>query len=183
MGSGGGTLPQNAGCSRMPWSLDLGEKGGSCMVCDLSPLVRVLASMGWRGMAEYRGVDRMASSHFLLLGLFSRRAIQGGVQFLLHHLLTGWPSPDSLARAIMGMTDCRCWPRLWSSTRRLALLKFMWLWEPVVDRAVSCLADSCHRLPCPCAWLYSMQGERREKESDYPSSGSDLVLLGTAGRR
>lgn len=53
------------------------------------------------------------------------KEVQGGVWFLLHHLLMGQPSPAGLTHVTTGMTECCCWPRSWSSARRLALLEFM----------------------------------------------------------
>lgn len=52
MGSGGGMLPRDGGCRQDAMKPGFGSRGKSCMVCDLSPLVWVLTSMGWRGIAE-----------------------------------------------------------------------------------------------------------------------------------
>lgn len=52
MGSGGGMLPRDGGCRQDATEPGFGSRGEPCMVCDLSPLVRALTSVGWRGIAE-----------------------------------------------------------------------------------------------------------------------------------
>lgn len=131
--------PMGCGIQQEALEPRFGSRGESCGVCDLCPLVWVHVNVSWRGAQIGQHPDIPAAGA-VSQGAYPRRwcLAQGGVWFLLHHVLTGHPSPAGLTHETVAM-------RLWWAARSLALLESMWLWEPAVDAAVSCPAGTA----CP----------------------------------